>query len=103
MNVATPLDSGRLLGAIGTTLESAFAHVRFTRLPSGQPVESTILYASAAPLAMPPPERVPELLRPVGLALHPIDVPERHRRILTDDHAPIEWLTDLALVEAVWP
>jgi predicted membrane-bound spermidine synthase len=103
MNVATPLDSGRLLGAIGTTLESTFTHVRFTRLPSGQPVESTILYASAAPLEMPPPERLPELLRPARPTLHRIDVPERHRRVLTDDHAPIEWLTDRALVEAVWP
>ena len=101
MNVATPLDSGRLLGAITTTLQHVFEHVRTTPLPSGSPVESTIVYASAIPLEIPAPDEVPAALRPVGLTLLPIAVPMRHRRVLTDDHAPIEWLTDVGLLEAI--
>jgi predicted membrane-bound spermidine synthase len=101
MNAATPLDSGRLLGALGATLESVFENVRFMRLPSDGPVASTILFASDARLEVPPMEQVPEPLRSVGIQLQPIEVPRQHRRVLTDDHAPIEWLTDLALVEAL--
>ncbi len=101
MNVATPLDSGRLLGALGATLDQVFESARFMRLPSEGPVASMVLFASDAPLEIPPPQRVPEALRSLGLDLRPIDVPSRHRRVLTDDHAPIEWLTDLALLEAL--
>ena len=101
MNVATPLDSGRLLGALAETLDRVFEHVRSMRLLTDGPVTNTILFASVAPLSVPPSEVVPEVLRPVGLSLRPIDVPPRLRRLLTDDHAPIEWLTDLALLEAL--
>jgi hypothetical protein len=46
INVATPLDSGRLLGALGATLEQVFEDVRWMQLPAGGPVASTILFAS---------------------------------------------------------
>ena len=101
MNVATPLDSGRLLGALAATLDRVFEHVRSMRLLSDGPVVSTIVFASEDPLEIPPSEEIPEALRSVGLDLQPVDVPRRHRRVLTDDHAPVEWLTDLALLEAL--
>jgi spermidine synthase len=101
MNAATPLDSGRLLGALGTTLAAVFPNVRFMLLPSGGPVANMLLFASASTLEVPRAEEIPESLRSVGLDLRLIDVPLRHRRVLTDDHAPIEWLTDLALLEAL--
>jgi spermidine synthase len=101
INVANPLDSGRLLGAIGTTLGQVFDAVRYVQLPASGPVASTILFASQSPLEMPPRERVPDALRSVELDLRQLEVPLRHRRVLTDDWAPVEWLTDLALLEAL--
>jgi predicted membrane-bound spermidine synthase len=101
MNAATPLDSGRVLGALGSTLQAVFENVRFMRLPAGGPVASTVLFASDAALEAPRPERIPEPLRSVGIQLHPIETAARHRRVLSDDHAPVEWLTDLALIEAL--
>jgi predicted membrane-bound spermidine synthase len=102
MNLAGPLDSGHLLGALGTTLGEVFQNVRSMRLPSAGPYSNAILFASETPLEVPRPDQIPEALRSVGLEMRPIDVPSRHRRVLTDDHAPIEWLTDLALLEALW-
>lgn len=101
MNAAVPRDSGRLLGALGATLEAVFAHVRFDQVPGDGPVVSTVFFASDTPLAVPRPEAVPAALRSVGVSLHPLDVPAEYRRVLTDDHAPIEWITDRALLEAV--
>lgn len=101
MNVATPLDSGRVLGALGTTLGQVFANVRFMQLPASGPVASAVLFASDSPLEIPPPEKVPMALRSVGLGFRAIEVPAEYRRVLTDDDAPIEWLTDLALLEAL--
>jgi spermidine synthase len=101
MNVATPLDTGRLHGALGTTLGVVFEHVRFVQLPASGPIASTVLFASTESLGVAAPDRVPDALRPLGLALRAIDAPERHRRVLTDDDAPIEWLTDLALLETL--
>jgi spermidine synthase len=101
INVVNPLDSGRLLGAIGTTLEQVFGEVRYLQLPANGPVASTILFASQSPLEMPARERIPEALRPVEFDLRQLDLPPEHRRVLTDDWAPVEWLTDLALLEAL--
>jgi hypothetical protein len=50
---------------------------------------------------MPARERIPEALRPVEFDLRQLDLPPEHRRVLTDDWAPVEWLTDLALLEAL--
>jgi 4-amino-4-deoxy-L-arabinose transferase-like glycosyltransferase len=101
MNVAAALDASRLLGALDTTLEDVFGNVRFFQLPAAGPFANTLLFASDAPLEVPPPERIPLALRSLGLGLRTMDVPPEHRRVLTDDDAPIEWLTDLALLEAL--
>jgi spermidine synthase len=101
LNLATPAGSGRLLGAVVTTLREVFEDVRVTSLPTGEAIDTAVLYASPKPLATPPSSEVPAALRSVRLALAPIEVRPEHRRVLTDDHAPIEWITDLALIEAL--
>jgi hypothetical protein len=102
MNLPTPLGSGRLLGALTTTLATSFEEVRVMQLPSSGPVTNTLLLASQRALAPPPADHVPSVLRSLALDLRTADVPEAHRRVLTDDHAPIEWLTDAEMFEALW-
>jgi spermidine synthase len=101
MNLATPKDSGRLLGAVVGTLEQVFQDVRYVRLPANAPVENVVLFASDATVESPPRGSTPPELRTLGVEPQPVDVPARYRRVLTDDHAPVEWLTDLALLEAL--
>jgi len=101
MNAPVPLDSGRLLGALGATLGEVFEELRVMQLPPSGPVANALLFAARHRLEPQGADHVPAVLRALALDLRPLDVPERHRRLLTDDHAPIEWLTDLALVEAL--
>jgi len=101
MNLAAPTDSGRLLGAVAWTLEQVFEEVRYMKLPASGPVASVVLFASDDEIRVPSSDAIPPKLRGLGVELQPIDVPTRYRRVLTDDHAPIEWLTDLALLEAL--
>jgi hypothetical protein len=100
LNLAVPKDSGRLLGAVATTLAEVFRNVRHVRLSANGPAASVVLFASDA-IGSPSLDAVPPALQGVAIEPEPVTVPAGHRRVLTDDYAPMEWLTDLALLEAL--
>jgi hypothetical protein len=70
-------------------------------LPSGSAVTNVIVFGSDARIEAPELSAVPEELRSLGIALRPPQFPPEFQRVLTDDHAPVEWLTDLGMIEAL--
>lgn len=102
INVATSPSSEVLLGALATTLEEVFPHVRKSVLPSGGlPLTSVVVMASHSELGPLRETSVPPALATLRLGFEPVRVAGKERRVLTDDRAPVELLTDLSLLEAI--
>jgi len=97
VNVIDTLESGRFLGAFVNTLAGVFRHVRVLHLAGGDKrvQETFLLAASDEPLTW------NALTDDDGMLLDVREIADQDlrdlvgragRRVLTDDHAPVEWL-----------
>jgi spermidine synthase len=100
INVGEPATESRLERALGRTLASAFPHVE------RDPVEptNTLLIGSDAPVSgsalFARSRSLPRDLRPLGwAAAKRLGSRLSGGDLLTDDRAPVEWLTDRSIVE----
>jgi hypothetical protein len=101
LNVAATPDDRRLSDAIGTTLLTAFPQVwrwsplRFNDVLVGldRPLTRSTLLRRA--------DRVEGRVRLLLPLLNRLELERPHGRPLTDDRAPVEWLTDRMIFERI--
>jgi spermidine synthase len=106
VNVAAPPEATELLDSFAATLRIVFPHVaRFELRNPGMPFWNFVFLASRAPLAPPNAAQVPTPLArealPAIRATWRVPEPGAKAWVLRDDRAPVEFLTDRALLRLI--